>query len=462
MANIRTTVQDTLNNDAITCSQFAIEDTEIPFVCDKVCASAGDYVFSAYIKAPSDNATMVVAERTEITIPTANEWKFVKAVFNKTSKDSNAFVLKFGNTGNYRIYHAQVERGNTATKWQPAPDDLNTFIKETTDGIEVGKFDSNGVASGMSALLSAEGSFDIRQNGTKIATFDNDEVSFKENGKPYASFQALHNIPLIDPNTHEESMADMTSVSANKNAAHDDLQYMFSDTIHAINIMTSKDITAPNANRAITSRIKLFALDDPAKPNDPYGIIHFAVAPPKTNRPWGFVFSGGPVLVPELHVDNLAWGDGIRNATYPIGSVYETFDEETNPAAVFGGTWELVRPKRYSMEYPRIFTAGFLTGANTSVAVTIPTPPGVVDTDKLGPGYFGIILRQNNAYISGTTALSDCYCDGIVAGDSFLSMYIHKSNNGSFGGTNNAPVGVEFVNLKLDILNATAKWERIE
>lgn len=103
------------------CALFEIDDTYTPFVLHNITQTGQQYTLSLYICSESPGSIITSG----ITMETNLEWKQYIAIFTAENSD---VPIYFGATGKYYVYYSQLEIGNKATDWTPAPEDTESKI----------------------------------------------------------------------------------------------------------------------------------------------------------------------------------------------------------------------------------------------------------------------------------------------------------------------------------------------
>ena len=113
------------------CGKFIIDDTTNPFILHDITFPDREYTLSLHIKSDAAGSVTIC----ENTYNTSTEWLRVVLTFTATQND---LYFNFVTTGTYYIYHPQLEAGNKATDWSPAPEDLATGedVKYLQEGID--------------------------------------------------------------------------------------------------------------------------------------------------------------------------------------------------------------------------------------------------------------------------------------------------------------------------------------
>ena len=150
------------------CIQFTIDNPSDSFVLDDIMTIGHQYTFSMWLMSDA-NTSLTVAGDTFATNPT---WNKFSITFTASGTD---LLLNFGEAGNYYIYHPQLEIGNKATDWTPAPEDqteeMETRFKIEADRIE-SQFDE--VITSINEVGEV-----VRSVTTKIITQDGNGITIR-------------------------------------------------------------------------------------------------------------------------------------------------------------------------------------------------------------------------------------------------------------------------------------------
>lgn len=115
------------------CIRFTIDDASDPFVLDDVMVIGRQYTFSLWIMSDANAAISAVGN----TFATSGSWNRYFVTFDA---NSTSLLLNFNETGDYYIYHPQLEIGNKVTDWTPAPEDqpeqMEARFKVESDKVE--------------------------------------------------------------------------------------------------------------------------------------------------------------------------------------------------------------------------------------------------------------------------------------------------------------------------------------
>ena len=115
------------------CIQFTIDDTSDAFVLNDIMTIGRRYTLSLWLASDSPASVTVVGD----TFTSTSVWSKCSVTFTAGSAD---LLLDFNNAGVYYIYHPQLEIGNVATDWTPAPEDqteeMNVRFSVEADKVE--------------------------------------------------------------------------------------------------------------------------------------------------------------------------------------------------------------------------------------------------------------------------------------------------------------------------------------
>lgn len=112
------------------CAKFVIDDIENQFILSNIASVGQEYTFSFWIKSDTEGSVTVC----DTTFPVTNEWSKHILTFVASEKDVSIW---FDTTVTYFIYHPQLEIGNKATDWTPAPEDVDQSISDATNEVRV-------------------------------------------------------------------------------------------------------------------------------------------------------------------------------------------------------------------------------------------------------------------------------------------------------------------------------------
>lgn len=108
-------------NKTESCPVFVIEDRQKVFAFTNVSTVGNEYTVSFWVK--NDSASDLSVNGTPIAV--TNTWTHHVMTYVATSPD---LIFDFKSAGVYYIYHLQLELGNRATDWRPAPEDAESKI----------------------------------------------------------------------------------------------------------------------------------------------------------------------------------------------------------------------------------------------------------------------------------------------------------------------------------------------
>ena len=98
------------------CIQFSIDDINRPFSLNGVMTTGQQYTFSLWLMSAEDASLSAGGDMFSVT----NVWDRYAVTFTASGTD---LLLNFQTAGVYYIFHPQLEIGNKATDWTPAPED---------------------------------------------------------------------------------------------------------------------------------------------------------------------------------------------------------------------------------------------------------------------------------------------------------------------------------------------------
>lgn len=101
------------------CIQFAIDDPNVPFTLKDIMTIGQQYTFSLWLLSETSGSVSVSGQPFDST----NAWN--RRVITFTA-DSTDLCIYFNELGIYYVFHPQLEIGNKATDWTPAPEDMAT------------------------------------------------------------------------------------------------------------------------------------------------------------------------------------------------------------------------------------------------------------------------------------------------------------------------------------------------
>ena len=161
------------------CAQFVIEDPTDPFIFSGVTAPNKEYTLSFWTLGEQVNSIQLAGA----TFDVYESWSYHKHTFTATDDD---LLIRFSAVGTYYIYHLQLELGNSATDWSPAPED-------TEEMAEAAQNSANGAQQSAADALSQ---IDILRHQISMLVTDGSGMSLMtqtENGWSFnmASFSDL-------------------------------------------------------------------------------------------------------------------------------------------------------------------------------------------------------------------------------------------------------------------------------
>ncbi len=104
------------------CARFVIDDTTDAFVMANIAKVGERYTLSFWLRSDAAGTVSVGSA----SFASSTTWQKHKTTFVATNANLS---LIFGAVGTYYLYHAQLELGNMATDWSPAPEDIETELE---------------------------------------------------------------------------------------------------------------------------------------------------------------------------------------------------------------------------------------------------------------------------------------------------------------------------------------------
>lgn len=128
------------------CAKFTIDTPSDPFVFNDVMTVSKEHILHFWAKTDTGVPGVITVEGTDFQISDA-DWTECSLTFTATGDDLSLF---FNAPTTYYIYHLQLEQGNRATDWAPAPEDAEEGInnaQQTADNAQSTADDANQAAS---------------------------------------------------------------------------------------------------------------------------------------------------------------------------------------------------------------------------------------------------------------------------------------------------------------------------
>ena len=139
------------------------------------------------------------------------------------------------------VLAAAINTANAAADAaQTKAENLSTLIRETSQGIEVGRVNDGGTYEGFHALVNANGSFDVIDKNTKIASFGKDGVNFYSalDGRLYAMLNAIADVEFNLP-SGEQSIGNETNFGIIGNSKNTSIQFLDADKMMESHMIAS-------------------------------------------------------------------------------------------------------------------------------------------------------------------------------------------------------------------------------
>lgn len=100
------------------CAKLTIDDLVSKFCIAKAMKPGEQYTLSFWLRNDSAGSITVC----DVNFAATAAWAKYELTFTADAED---LLISFGAVGTYYLYHTQLEVGNVATDWRPAPEDLS-------------------------------------------------------------------------------------------------------------------------------------------------------------------------------------------------------------------------------------------------------------------------------------------------------------------------------------------------
>lgn len=120
---------ETPYGDTTECAKFIVDDILTPFSLHNITTVDQQYTLTFWIKSENGSNVTVLGS----TLPATTEWMKHIITFVATEVD---VAFKFESNDVYYMYHPQLEKGNKATDWTPAPEDVDNSIDSVKESAE--------------------------------------------------------------------------------------------------------------------------------------------------------------------------------------------------------------------------------------------------------------------------------------------------------------------------------------
>ena len=142
-------------------AKITIDDTSTVFILQDITVKNEQYTLSLWMCSEQDSI-IVVDDDTVFSV--SPEWtKYTKTFVAK----DNDLVFSFTNVGRYYIYHPKLEKGNRATDWTPAPEDMASMedLNSTRDSLNKVIFEqSSSLTTNVNSISASVRSLETKLN----------------------------------------------------------------------------------------------------------------------------------------------------------------------------------------------------------------------------------------------------------------------------------------------------------
>lgn len=145
------------------CANFTIDQVRSPFVLHNITRVKQQYTLSLWVKSSIDTSITVYDNALE----SSNTWSRHELTFTATSPHLKMY---FDSVGDFYIWHPQLEIGNKASDWVPAPEDTDQDIQNAQDTANKAEQDAADAAGRVDAAESI-----IQQLKDRISMLVTDE-----------------------------------------------------------------------------------------------------------------------------------------------------------------------------------------------------------------------------------------------------------------------------------------------
>ena len=139
------------NGNTESCAKFTVYGTENIFTLSRATIVGKEYTFSFWARSIGIWSEIGVTSSITAcgkTFNTSGTWTKYVVTFTADSED---IVLRFGSEAIHYIYHPQLEFGNKATDWTPAPEDVESDIADAQNAADEAQNTANNNATSIAA-----------------------------------------------------------------------------------------------------------------------------------------------------------------------------------------------------------------------------------------------------------------------------------------------------------------------
>lgn len=158
------------------CIRFAVEtETALtdPFILENIMTNGQQYTFSLWLMTRTPASITVAGNKLEAD----SSWTKHSVTFTAESTD---LTIEFNNGNVYWIYHPQLEIGNKATDWKPAPEDhseeLESRFSIENDKIQAQFTEITRSVTDLGEVIESKYTKNIVENANGISITDSDGI----------------------------------------------------------------------------------------------------------------------------------------------------------------------------------------------------------------------------------------------------------------------------------------------
>lgn len=214
------------------CAKFTIDTPSSLFTFSGIATVGRKYTLSLWAKTDTDGSLT----SSGATFPVTTKWSRHRVTFTAESED---VLLGFGTEGTYYLYHTQLETGNKATDWTPAPEDVDSDIDDAQSSADQA---NNAVNATNERVTTAESLIQQLSNCISMLVTDANGESLMtqtENGWTFSmkeTTEAVSSLAGLVDSLQKETGSTKATVDALNQAVND-----HGATLEYVNVSTFED-----------------------------------------------------------------------------------------------------------------------------------------------------------------------------------------------------------------------------